>query len=1545
MAKITLDLNRFKASGIYTIEFDASERVVVSTQTIRLVVGFSKIGPFNAPVFLRDIRQARRIFGTIDSKLEARGSFFHRAIETCLSVAPVFALNLLPLNNAPLSEGGDGVEYRSFALASDEQNGNTTRALYSSFYNKERFWFPDVEYLQATVDSKVANAGRLFNVVNLGQQAVSIIIKKSVNANQYNIPADEYYDADEIPEYIYAKDFMSDYFIDLYIVKGDWTNHSLLSQDPLYSKYFDLRGIKSDKLNAFLSADGITVLGSFTGCIIPNFLDNNGSNQSIDTIVNANYAITGIFLNINENELSDYANSTYKVDMIGNNLINTTDDTIDFLSYNTPIKNILKFSNSEAAYTGGLETELTTKTFTAPGASYAGVYTSSYPYGGKSGLFGNVLNIPKPQPSDTTFTVAQWEALSDSLTRNSLIRTTGTSTIINSAKPNDYVKVESVLNTGTELKLQLTSPLHEDTNYNALGGVPEGDYIITTSAFAVPSAADTIVVNNFAAGDVITAIGTPTQSAAYGQPIATIVTPTQTSWGQPLATITSWTGGTGAVAAVATYTGKAIVGGTPGVTALVSITTNVSGTITAITVTTAGTKYKAGDSLTIAANWDNATAAAITITGKTFTPVTYTGVASTATGDGTGATFNVNYDAAGATNVSLNAAGTKYEVGDTVTILGTALGGATTANDMTFAVATLVPTTYTVNNATGGGGTGAIFVASYNAAGALSVSIQNGGSGYTAAQTVTIPLASVGGAPAANITFTITTVQGANINPGDIMLIQAPGFAKYYEVLSSTVGSQTTIVVKNTGLSTAAPFFIDKWCVAGFAADEFAAYSQPSDIKVTLFDVNEPAAAYLWPDTSVNAVADTFGYIINPGVGLTSVDGLGQTATVGTENKVTLYNNTTSAAIAGNWYILDENVTTTGVNLTKGNVDFGKVRIVAATGNTNPFSGATVGNVILVTLPSGQQFTGTILANAGTVTGGVYNLNSASTGGILQYAQIEVFPGAKLAKSIKDSLVVDGDRIKYSSGSSAYNYLNVDNHWSTVNSVYSKVAYGLDGARIRQFSNNTLLTPATANFATFDVTYVDGSVYNDAALNTGYLAIYSSLAKNIQEDIAIEGTLYDGGKKFKLSAANANKIEVGDFLKNNDLNNPKLIRVISKVKKLNPTTGAAEYEYTMLAIPGTSVASGVSYVTRFIPIQKFVDRYQFTLLSGFKMTDFHLPGTPAQLEKILSVLELTNVGETLKSRDVISFRYIVDTFLGGLEPHMGPKQVLSRLAMNRQKCLALLNAPSCAQFQNSTDPRFTDLPDPAAGNPKPVLNTEYISTGGNLSLGPSYTWGLPDEENGAKFIGVFTPNIVIREDGKNKSIPPAADVSNNFIRKFINGEPYGIIAGPRRGVISNPKFVGLEYDFLLKDREYLEPMGLNPIVVVRNVGPMIFANQTAYQRTLSAFNNLHVRDLLITVEEAVIEILQNYLFEFNDAATRLQIKSLVDSYLDVVRTAGGIYDYSTIMDDSNNTPEIIDQNFGILDIGIEPARGLQKFISRITVLKTGAISSGGFAAV
>ncbi len=1272
MARITLDLNRFKASGVYTIEFDSSERIVVTTQTIRLVVGFSRKGPYNAPVFLRDVASSRRIFGGVDAYLEKRGSFFHRALETCLQTAPIFALNLLPLNNMPVNEGGDTVEYRSFALASAEENGGITRALLSSFFNKERFWFADTDYLQATVDSKPINRGRLLNFVNLNQEIQSIVIRKSENASLYNIIAEDYYGKGEVPPYINPTDYMSDYFVDVYVVKGDWTNLPVLAQDPVYSKYFDERGIKTDRFFEFLSLDDITLLASFTGCILPDFVDNNGSNQSIDVIVNSALAITGLFCNINKERFDNYENSTYRVDMVGNGLIPGTEDVIDFLSYNTPVKSLL-------TYNGLTPTDGTNPVdgFNPTLQDYSLMsgspipYVKSYPFGGDKGLFNNVLVLPKPYPSDTTFTVSQYEGLLAGFTTNSLIKTIGTDDVNNVQHPNDFVKVDNVIDTGSSIELHLSNPLNSETV----------SYIKETTCSALPDTANEL--------DIIAFTG---------------ITPAD----------------------------------------------------------------------------------------------------------------------------------------------------------------------------------------------------------------------------------------------GDIILVQAPGYMKYFEV-DSYAG--TTITVKATALTAVAPYFQNKYCAEGFPADEFSAYLQPTDIKVTIFDISNSDADFLVPNLELDD--ETFGYILSPNILYSNIEGLGQYITAGIENQVTLYNVTDKSEIAGTWHILGD------ATELPYDISTGEVRIVNAAGNATPFTGLTntAGDVIRVTLPGGQIFYGKIIDQT-VPNAGEFNLEAPDAAdnlvSISAFAQWEAYPGTVLAKHINSNLIVSGDRVKYGTGNSEYNYITSTKNWGRSKDAYSKIAYGLRGGRIQQYKSSGLLDKADLNFADVDATYIDATVYNPSGpTDVGNdVAIYSSQAKNIMEQIEIMSPgLLGGGKKFKLTVENAVSLNIGDYVVNNSIDNPLLVRVTGKTRKLDPSTGIPYFEITVLDIPAVDGSSGVQKITRFTAIERFCDRYQFTRLSGFTLTNYHLPGTPAQLAKIYGVLEDTNLATTLVDKDVISFRYIVDTFNGGLEPNMGAKQVLSRLAKNRQKCLALLNAPSIAEFQRNTDPRFTELPEPAIGNPAPVLNTAYIAEGGNLSLGPSFQWGLPDEEQGAKYIGVFSPNIIIRENNKNISIPPAADVSNNFIRKFVIGEPYGIVAGPRRGVISNPKFVRMEYDYLLRDRENLEPVGINPITVVKNIGPMIYANQTAYQKSLSAFNNLHVRDLLITVEESIEEILQNYLFEFNDASTRLEIRSIVETYLDTVRNGGGIYEYAVIMDETNNTSDIIDQNFGIIDVAIEPARGIQKFISRITILKTGAISTGGFTAV
>jgi hypothetical protein len=65
--------------------------------------------------------------------------------------------------------------------------------------------------------------------------------------------------------------------------------------------------------------------------------------------------------------------------------------------------------------------------------------------------------------------------------------------------------------------------------------------------------------------------------------------------------------------------------------------------------------------------------------------------------------------------------------------------------------------------------------------------------------------------------------------------------------------------------------------------------------------------------------------------------------------------------------------------------------------------------------------------------------------------------------------------------------------------------------------------------------------------------------------------------------------------------------------------------------------------------------------------------------------------------------------------------------------------------------------------------------------------------------------------------------------------------------------------------------------------------------------------------------------------------------MESVKKDGGVFDYKNIMDSSNNTSEVIDNNMGILDTFVEPVKGLEILVSRVTVLNTGEIATGNFA--
>lgn len=457
---------------------------------------------------------------------------------------------------------------------------------------------------------------------------------------------------------------------------------------------------------------------------------------------------------------------------------------------------------------------------------------------------------------------------------------------------------------------------------------------------------------------------------------------------------------------------------------------------------------------------------------------------------------------------------------------------------------------------------------------------------------------------------------------------------------------------------------------------------------------------------------------------------------------------------------------------------------------------------------------------------------------------------------------------------------------------------------------------------------------NDPATATSYevlshVSVEGTNPRSVDVDFAAEDGTYTanpGSDNFTVTYLNANApatflISVGNYVDSVVTNR------LARVERIAKVIGTTETVYTV-----------------YCNIEPdFNDRFVKTFAdASASYKTFPLPGATIATKTISDCLSVLSGGngiyEALIDKDIIDFRYVVDTF-GSYSTSSDPlvasalnnKRNLSQLAKDRQNASAILNAPTVAEFKLSSDPSFSDTDG---------FKTSYIATGGNLDKNPSSLFTLPSITEGANYAFFYGPGLTVSDNGKDIVVPPAAYVANNYIDKYTNALPWSIVAGPRRGVVSGNNVKGVEYSFDKNDRDILEPFGINPIVFQRGVGLTILGNKTAQQSIKSALSSAHVREVLIYIQDGMADILKDYVFEFNTVQTRLEIKTLADSFMESVQQDGGVYAYRNIMDQSNNTNEVIDNNIGIIDTYVEPVKGLEIVVHRTTILNTGEIQSG-----
>lgn len=300
----------------------------------------------------------------------------------------------------------------------------------------------------------------------------------------------------------------------------------------------------------------------------------------------------------------------------------------------------------------------------------------------------------------------------------------------------------------------------------------------------------------------------------------------------------------------------------------------------------------------------------------------------------------------------------------------------------------------------------------------------------------------------------------------------------------------------------------------------------------------------------------------------------------------------------------------------------------------------------------------------------------------------------------------------------------------------------------------------------------------------------------------------------------------------------------------------------------------------------------------------------------------------LLNKSEINFRYVIDGFESYVET--GVKKVLSYLAKQKQNAFAILNFPSVKTFVKCPYSSFTDA--------KGVFNVQYVVDGYNKKKAHTTAFSLPSNDEGASFAAFYTPLKL--SDGTIDSVVPSAGlVSNLFMEKYNSRLPYEIVAGPNYGAMSVSGLVGPDYNYSGDELNIIEPYGVNCMVYRPSFGTFINANQTAKQTPKSALSSVNVRELVIYIMDEVEKILQSYQWEFNNQTVRNKIKDRADSICARVQANGGIQAYLNVMDDSNNTPDIIDNEMAILSTHIEPGRGMGKMVHELTLYRTGQMNS------
>ena len=207
------------------------------------------------------------------------------------------------------------------------------------------------------------------------------------------------------------------------------------------------------------------------------------------------------------------------------------------------------------------------------------------------------------------------------------------------------------------------------------------------------------------------------------------------------------------------------------------------------------------------------------------------------------------------------------------------------------------------------------------------------------------------------------------------------------------------------------------------------------------------------------------------------------------------------------------------------------------------------------------------------------------------------------------------------------------------------------------------------------------------------------------------------------------------------------------------------------------------------------------------------------------------------------------------------------------------------------------------------------------------------------YAATYYPWVKIVDTNSNKVIPvpPSVVMMSVYAANDKVAAEWFAPAGLTRGGI--PQAVQVADRLTHTERDTLYEGHVNPIAAFPGQGVVAWGQKTL-QRQPSALDRINVRRLLIALKKFIASSSRYLVFEQNVSTTRQRFLNIVNPYLESVQQRSGIYSFKVIMDDSNNTSDLVDRNILYGQIYIQPTRTAEFIVLDFNVLPSGAVFPG-----